>query len=113
MKLIRAYIKPHKLADVTLALHIVERLTGVSVSSIRGFGRGRGKKDEGSAAEEVGDFLPGVLIEVYCKSETAEDIVFALENTAYTGLRGDGKVYVLPVEHSVKISTGERGDEAV
>ncbi len=113
MKLIRAYIKPHKLADVTLALHTVDGLTGVSVSNIRGFGRGRGKKDEGSTAEDVGDFLPGVLIEVYCKDETAEDIVFAIENTAYTGLRGDGKVYVLPVEHAVRISTGQRGEEAV
>ncbi len=113
MKLIRAYIKPHKLSDVTLALHKVEGLTGVSVSDVRGFGRGRGKKDEGSTAEEVGDFLPGVLIEVYCKDEIAEDIVFAIENTAYTGLRGDGKIYVSSVEDAIRISSKERGKEAI
>ncbi len=113
MKLIRAYIKPHKLAEVTLALHIVEGLSGVSVSNIRGFGRGRGKKDEGSTAEEVGDFLPGVLIEVYCKDKIAEEVVSAIENTAYTGLRGDGKVYVIPVEQAVRVSTGERGENAL
>lgn len=113
MKLVKAYIKPHKLPEVTLALHQVEGLTGVSVVDVRGFGRGRGKKDEGATADEIGDFLPGVLIEIFCKDEIAEDVVFAVENTAYTGLRGDGKVYVLPVEQAIRISTGQRGEEAV
>lgn len=39
MKGIKAYIKPHKLTDVILALHQIEGLTGVSILDVRGYGR--------------------------------------------------------------------------
>lgn len=52
-------------------------------------------------------------IEIVCKDERAEEIVSLIEKTAHTGLRGDGKVFVTPVETAVRISTGERGDSAV
>lgn len=61
----------------------------------------------------LSDFLPGMLIEVYCKDEIVQEVVSAIETTAHTGLRGDGKVYVIPVEHAVRISTDERGEKAV
>ena len=44
MKEVKAYIKPHKLSDVTLALQKLKGLTGMSVVDMRGFGRGRGEK---------------------------------------------------------------------
>jgi nitrogen regulatory protein PII len=42
-----------------------------------------------------------------------EEIVSLIEKTAHTGLRGDGKICVTPVEMAVRISTGERGEIAV
>ena len=42
-----------------------------------------------------------------------EAVVTAIEHAAHTGLRGDGKIYVLPVDDAVRISTGERGKAAI
>jgi len=52
-------------------------------------------------------------LEIICKDEKAEEIVSLIEKTAHTGLRGDGKIFVTPVEIAVRISTGERGENAV
>lgn len=113
MKEIKAYIKPHKLSEVTLALHRVEGLTGMSVTDVRGFGRGRAKNAPHRITEDLVDFIPCVKIELICPDEMVDEIVSLIEKTAHTGLRGDGKIYVSDVESAVRISTGERGEKAV
>ena len=114
MKEIKAYIKPHKLSAVTLALHKIEGLTGMSVSDVRGFGRGRAKEAPHTIQEDLIDFIPHVKIEIVCHDELVDEIVETIRREAHTGLRGDGKIYVLsPVEEAVRISTGERGLSAV
>ena len=114
MKEIKAYIKPHKLSGVTLALHHVEGLTGMSVSEVKGFGRGREKDAPHSVQEELIDYIPHVKIEIVCHDELVEEIIETIRGAAHTGLRGDGKIYVLShVEKAVRISTGERGEAAV
>lgn len=114
MKEIRAYIKPHKLSEVTIALHHIEGLTGLSVSEVKGFGRGRMEKGPHATGEEVVDYVPHVKIEILCTDELVDEVVEAVRRAAHTGLRGDGKIYVLShVEDAVRISTGERGDAAV
>lgn len=112
MKEIKAYIKPHKLADVTRALHKVEGLTGMSVFDARGFGRGRAKDSPHRIVDDLVDFIPHVRIEIVCMDELVDEVISAIQNEAHTGLRGDGKIYVIPVEEAVRISTGERGDTA-
>ena len=107
MKKIEAFIKAHRLDDVTLALHHVEGLTGMTVSEARGFGRGRGSK------HNPDDFHQVVRVEVFCTDALMDVVVQAIEGAGHTGLRSDGKVYVLPVEQAVRISSGERGDAAV
>lgn len=107
MKKIEAFIKAHRLDDVTLALHHVEGLTGVTVSESRGFGRVR---DSGHNPD---DFHQVVRVEVFCADALADKVVQTIERTGHTGLRGDGKVYVIPVEQAVRISSGERGEAAV
>jgi nitrogen regulatory protein PII len=107
MKKIEAYIKAHRLDDVTLALHKVEHLGGMSVTEARGVGRGR------PAQHGFDEFHRIARIEVFCLDELAESVVTTIEKAAHTGLRGDGKVYVLPVENAVRISTGERGRQAI
>ena len=107
MKKIEAFIKAHRLDDVSLALHRVETLGGMTVTDARGFGRGRGPN------HDVSDFHQIVRIEVFCSAELAPTVVETIEQAAHTGLRGDGKVYVMPVEEAVRISTGERGHAAL
>jgi nitrogen regulatory protein PII len=113
MKEIKAYIKPHMLSKVTRALQKVEGLTGMSVTDVRGFGRGRAKGAPRGIDEDLLDYSLRMKIEIFCKDEYAEEIVSLIEKTAHTGLRGDGKIFVTPVEKSIRISTGERGEIAV
>lgn len=113
MKEIRAYIKKHKLSDVTLALHKVESLTGMSVTDVRGFGRGRAEDSPDRITEELVGFIPCVKLEITCQDDLVDQVVFTIQQAAHTGLRGDGKIYVSPVETAMRISTGEQGEAAI
>lgn len=111
MKMIVAFIKEHKLSEVTLALRRIEGLSGASVSRIRGFGRGGAAGDP--APEEPTYYHPHERIEIACADDLVEEVVRTIERHAHTGLRGDGKIFVLEVVQAVRISTGERGHAAV
>ncbi len=113
MKKVEAYIKPHKLSDVTMALRRVPGLTGVTVFEVRGWGRGKQDDEKQPDTERVRDFEPHVAVIVFCLEELAEQVVDTIAAAAHTGLRGDGKIYVLPAELAVRISTRERGSAAV
>ena len=63
--------------------------------------------------EGLGEFVEYNRIEIICADELVDPVVAAIEQSANTGLHGDGKIYVLPVEQAVRISTGERGEDAV
>lgn len=112
MKMVVAFIRPERLSDVALALEELPGLTGVSVSDIRGFGRGRGNTAD-SRNQQVFDFLPKIRLEIACSSELVDQIVGVIERDSRTGLRGDGKIIVMNVEEAVRISTGERGEAAI
>ena len=113
MKEIKAYIKPHMLSKVTRALQKVEVLTGMSVTNVQGFGRGRAMGAPRRVDEDLLDYSLRMKIEIFCKDENVDEIVSLIEKTAHTGLRGDGKIFVSPVEMVIRISTGERGEIAV
>ena len=113
MKLIIAFIKPHKLPDVTLALQAIEELSGASISDIRGFGRGRGKSAEDRIRDGLIDYMPRTRLELACPDTLVDHVVSVVEKHAHTGLREDGKIYVYGLDQAVRISTGERGEEAV
>lgn len=108
MKVVIAYIKSHKLPEVTMALHQIKGLTGVSVSDARGFGR-----QPSDQSSEAGDYVPIIRLEILCNDVLSETIVSTIEKAAHTGLRGDGKIYVCDVNQAVRISNGERGEKAI
>ncbi len=113
MKRIQAYIKPHKLSEVTLALHKIEGLPGMSVIDARGFGRGHKHRAHHQITEDVVDFIPHTKLELFCNDALVETIVATIQEHAHTGLKGDGKIYISRVDDAIRISTGERGEEAV
>jgi nitrogen regulatory protein PII len=113
MQEIKAYIKPHKLSEVTLALRKIAGLSGMSVSDVRSFGRGGAALGPERLAEDVLDFLPGVRLEIICHDDLVDEVVTTIEQAANTGLRGDGKIFVTSVEIAVRISTGEQGEAVV
>ncbi len=113
MKEIKAYVKPHKLSQVTAALHKVEGLTGMSVVDVRGFGGGGGKETPRQMVDDLVDYVPHAKIEIVCHDELVEEIVSTIEKAAHTGLRGDGRIFVANVETAIRIETGERGENAI
>ena len=107
MKKIEAIIKPFKLEDVKKALHELN-IEGMTVTEVRGFGRQKGHTELYRGAEYQVDFLPKIKIEVVTSEETAVKAVDAIVNAARTGQIGDGKVFVMGVEETVRIRTGEK-----
>lgn len=112
MKLITAIIKPFKLEEVRAALTDVG-LQGMTVTEVKGYGRQKGHTEIYRGAEYAVNFLPKIKIEVVCASAQADKAVEAISAAAKTGQIGDGKIFVSPIEHSVRIRTGETDDNAL
>ncbi len=112
MKKIEAIIKPFKLDEVKKALNDIH-IEGMTVTEVKGFGRQKGHTEVYRGAEYTVDFLPKVKIEVVTSEEMASKVVEAITGAARTGKIGDGKIFVSPVEETVRIRTGERGKEAL
>jgi nitrogen regulatory protein P-II 2 len=112
MKLIIAIIKPFKLDDVREAL-IPLGVQGLTVSEAKGFGRQKGQTEIYRGAEYHISFLPKVKIEVAVASDLADQVIQAIIKAARTGKIGDGKIFVLDLEHAVRIRTGEIDGEAL
>ncbi len=112
MKKIEAIIKPFKLDEVKEALHEVG-VKGLTVVEAKGFGRQKGHTELYRGAEYVVDFLPKVKIEVVVEDSMLERAVEAIQQAAYTGRIGDGKIFVTSVDEVIRIRTGEKGADAI
>ncbi|CAM4372708.1 P-II family nitrogen regulator [Kerstersia similis] len=112
MKLIIAIIKPFKLDEVRVALSTAG-VQGMTVSEVNGFGRQKGHTELYRGAEYAVDFLPKLRIEAVVPDALLDTTLEAIENAAYTGKIGDGKLFVVPVERAVRIRTGESGESAL
>jgi nitrogen regulatory protein P-II 1 len=112
MKKIEAIIKPFKLDDVKEALTEMG-VIGMTVTEVRGFGRQKGHTELYRGSEYTVDFLPKVKIEVVVADHIVDKVVNVIVGAAKTGSIGDGKVFVLPIDESIRIRTGETGESAV
>jgi nitrogen regulatory protein PII len=107
VKEIKAYIKRHKLGQVTFALQRVERLRGMSVSEVKGWGRREETDPCCPGIDDLMDSYPYAKIEIVCEDDLANELISVIDKTARTGLRGDGKIYISNVERAVKIGRGD------
>lgn len=112
MKLITAILKPAKLEDVKSAL-TTYGVAGMTVSDVSGFGRQRGHTEVYRGTEYTVDLIPKIRIEVLVDDKDVTPVVAAISRAASTGSVGDGKVWVTPVEHVVRVRTGETGTSAI
>lgn len=112
MKLIKAIIKPHMLEEVKEALAELG-ITGMTVYEVKGYGRQKGHSELYRGAEYRIDFVPKIMIEIVVAADIAEKVVKTINTSAKTGKIGDGKIFVLPVDSSVRIRTGETGTESL
>ncbi|MFC3851868.1 P-II family nitrogen regulator [Salinispirillum marinum] len=112
MKLVTAIIKPFKLDDVREALSDIG-VQGITVTEVKGFGRQKGHTELYRGAEYVVDFLPKVKVEIAVASESLDQVLEAITKAANTGKIGDGKIFVSALEQTIRIRTGETGNDAI
>jgi len=112
MRKVEAIIKPFKLDEVKEALSALG-VQGLTVSEVKGFGRQKGHTELYRGAEYVVDFLPKIKLEIVVADALVDPVVEAIREAANSGRIGDGKIFVLPLEESIRIRTGERGDAAL
>ena len=112
MKMLVCIIRPFKLEEVKEALSSVG-VRGMTVSEVRGFGRSRGHTELYRGSEYTIEFVPKLKIEIVVSEENVDKVVEAVQQAASTGKIGDGKIFVLPIDETIRIRTGERGPAAV
>ena len=112
MKLGTAIIKPFKLDDVRGALSSVG-VQGMTVTEVKGFGRQKGHTEIYRGAEYVVNMLPKIRIDIAVDSDLLDKVIATIMASAKTGQIGDGKIFVTPIDHAVRIRTGETDSDAL
>jgi nitrogen regulatory protein PII len=98
MKEIKAIIKPFTLEAVIEALREIKGLPAITISPAHGLSAERGSFDQ----------VVKTKLEIMVTDELVESVVQTIQKAAHTGNPGDGRIFVIPVEETVKIRTGER-----
>ena len=112
MKLITAIVKPFKADDVREALSEIG-VSGVTLTEVKGFGRQKGHTELYRGAEYVIDFLPKSKMEIAVPDDLVDRAIEAICKAAGTAQIGDGKIFVTNLEQSIRIRTGETGNDAL
>ena len=112
MKKIEAIVRHFKLEDVKNAL-IEKGISGMTITEVRGFGRQKGHTEMYRGTEYRVDFVPKVKVEVVVDDNKLKTAIDAIVKTAQTGQIGDGKIFVSSLEETVRIRTGETGQDAL
>ena len=112
MKLITAIIKPFKADEVREALSDIG-VSGVTLTEGKGFGRQKGHTELYRGAEYVIDFLPKSKMEIAVSDSMVDQAIEAICKAAGTGQIGDGKIFLTNLEQTLRIRTGETGDDAL
>jgi nitrogen regulatory protein P-II 2 len=112
MKLIIAIIKPFKLDEVRDAVAAVG-VQGMTITEVRGFGRQKGQTEIYRGAEYTMNFVPKVKLEIVVAAGLVTRVIEAIEGAAKTGSVGDGKIFVLDVDQTLRIRTGETDEAAL
>lgn len=112
MKLIIAYIQPHKLQDVKKSLYKNE-VFKMSVTNALGCGEQKGYHESYRGVGFEVNLLKKVRLEIAVNDDFVEKTIEAITEGAKTGQIGDGKIFVLDLPECVRIRTGERGKKAI
>jgi len=112
VKKIEATIRPEKLEPVRAALAEIGIL-GMTISEVSGRGRQKGVALQWRVGEYRVEFLPKVKIEMVVLDEDVGRVLNVIVRKARTGERGDGKIFVVPIDNAVRVRTGEEGERAI
>ena len=106
MKLIKAIVKPERFEFVKKALE-EKGFNGMTITEVKGRGEQKGITLEYRGGLMTVDLLPKIMIEIVVRDSDTESIVSIITEAARTGKIGDGTIFILPVEKSIRIRTGE------
>lgn len=112
MTKIEAVVRPHKLDDVKAALDDLGA-RGITVTSVLGAGKQRGRTQYYRGQEYVVNLLDKCRVETVVSDDMVEDVIEAISKAAFTGEIGDGKIFVSRVDDAIRIRTRERGETAL
>jgi len=112
MKKVEAIIRPERLQNVQDALDELG-VSGLTVTEVMGCGRQKGYTEQYRGSRANISLLPKIKVEAVVPTEVVDQVVESIVGGAYTGETGDGRVFVIPIEQSIRIRTGERGEETV
>ena len=112
MKLIIAYIQPHKLEDVKKALAKAD-VGKMSVTNSLGCGAQKGYHESYRGVEFDVNLLKKIRLEIAVNEPFAQKTIDAIISAARTGEIGDGKIFVLDLAECIRIRTGEKGGDAI
>ena len=112
MTKVEAIIRPGKLDDVKDALDEIG-IKGITVISVMGAGKQRGRTQYYRGQEYVVNLLDKTKIETVVADGVVESVVQAITKAAFTGEIGDGKIFLSKVDDCIRIRTSERGETAL
>ena len=112
MKLVIAYVQPHKLQDVKKALYDA-KVFKMSVTNALGCGEQKGYHESYRGVQFEVNLLKKVRLEIAVNDDFVDETVEAIVKGARTGEIGDGKIFVLDLAQCVRIRTGEVGKKAI
>lgn len=112
MKKIEAILRPEDLDGVRVSLQ-EKGLVGMTVEEVQGRGRQKGVCLQWRAGQYCIEFLPKIKVDMILEDKDVETAIAAIIKVARTGKNGDGKIFIYPVEDVVRVSTGERGKDAI
>lgn len=112
MTKIEAIVRPNRFEAVKEAL-VKLGIEGMTVSEVRGHGRQKGHTEVFRGREYDVDLLPKVKLEIIVKEQLVEPAISAIQDSAFTGKIGDGKIFLYNVENAIRIRSKERGELAL
>jgi nitrogen regulatory protein PII len=108
MKKIEAFIRHEAFESIRKEL-LDSGIPSISISDVKGSGRQKGVTESYRGAELVIHLRPKLKLECVVDDSEVQIVVDTVLKYAQTGEIGDGKIFIIPVEDSIRIRTGERG----
>ena len=112
MKKVEAFIRHEAFEPIRMEL-LALGFPSLSISEVKGSGRQKGITERYRGAELTNYLRPKVKLECVVADRDVQSIVDTILKHARTGAVGDGKVFVLPVDESYRVRTGESGEEVL
>jgi nitrogen regulatory protein PII len=112
MKIVCAILRTHRLQEVKEALSDAG-IVGMTATDVRGAGRQKGQVERYRGSEYSIDLIPKIKLEIAVGDGEVENVINVIRAAAHTGEIGDGKIFIFPLEDSMRIRTGERGESSL